>query len=72
MSCSKCSSDRIAKVSAKCSDCCCVKFPDDEDYRDGYVPYNVGIGGGDYIEIDWCMDCGQIQGDFPVEVPEEE
>lgn len=26
----------------------------------------MGIGGGDYVEFDYCLDCGQIQGTFPV------
>jgi hypothetical protein len=25
----------------------------------------MGIGGGDYVEIDLCMDCGQTQGKYP-------
>ena len=64
---------RIARVSAKCSDMCNVLFPGKEDYTDGYVPGKIGIGGGDYIEFAWCLDCGMIQDDsFPVQVPEDE
>jgi hypothetical protein len=31
----------------------------------GYVPDDMGIGGGDYVEFDYCLQCGQIQGRFP-------
>ena len=34
--------------------------------KNGYVPRNLGIGGGDYYEITVCLDCGQMQGDWPV------
>jgi hypothetical protein len=34
--------------------------------RDGYVPSGLNIGGGDYLEFDMCLDCGQHQGVFPV------
>ena len=33
---------------------------------EGYVPGEIGIGGGDYIRMDICLDCGQVQGEFPV------
>lgn len=33
---------------------------------DGYVLSGIGIGGGDYVEFKYCLDCGQIQGDFPI------
>lgn len=26
----------------------------------------MGIGGGDYFEIDLCLDCGRVQGEFPL------
>ena len=31
----------------------------------------MGIGGGDYIEFAYCLDCGQIQKDFPVDLSSE-
>lgn len=50
-------------ISAKSSDMNLVRFGEKE--KDGYVPSDMGIGGGDYIEFEWCLDCGQIQGTFP-------
>ena len=61
----KCGSERIARVSAKCSDMCVVTVGAEE--HEGYVPHDFGIGGGDYISFSYCLDCGQIQGKpFPI------
>lgn len=33
----------------------------------GYVPDDIGIGEyGDYMRFTYCLDCGQIQGKFPL------
>ncbi len=32
----------------------------------GYVPRDLGIGGGDALHFRYCVDCGQIRGAFPV------
>ena len=66
--CQRCGSTRVAYVSGKCSDCfgCDVGS---HEYQ-GYVPGDMGIGGGDYIEFDYCLDCGQIQNKFPVPATE--
>jgi hypothetical protein len=55
--------DRIASVSAKCSDLCGVVI--NGRTHEGYVPDDLGIGGGDYVEFRWCLDCGVIGGDWP-------
>ena len=59
--CQRCSSVRDANIGGKCSDMCGYSVGDG-DALDGYVPGDMGIGGGDYIEFDFCLDCGQIQG----------
>jgi hypothetical protein len=60
-----CGSKRIASVNGKTSDCCCVHYKNADS--DGYVPGDIGIGGGDYIEFDYCLDCGRIQSkEFPI------
>jgi hypothetical protein len=64
MSCQTCKSERMIDVSAKCSDMFTASIGDHE--YDGYVPHDMEIGGGDYLEIYYCADCGQIQGDFPL------
>lgn len=63
--CRHCESNRLASVGAKCSDCCYFSTGDLE--YDGYAPSHVGVGGGDYIDFVYCLDCGTIQSDeFPV------
>jgi len=64
MGCQQCGSNRIANISGKTSDCN-NGFIEGKDF-DGYVPGDIGIGEGDYIELTWCLNCGQIQGEWPV------
>jgi len=68
MDCQSCGNDAIVNISAKCSDCFGLSAAH-IDY-DGYVPENIGIGGGDYVEFAYCTTCGQIQGEFPVDLKE--
>jgi hypothetical protein len=64
MNCQRCKSERIASIYGKCSDLCVVTIGENE--HDGYVPDDMGIGGGDDISFEVCLECGQIQGDFPL------
>ena len=66
MTCKKCGSERVAFISAKCSDLGWFSAPWLKMEKDGYLPYLEPIGGGDYLEIKVCFDCGQLQGEFPV------
>jgi len=67
MECDTCGSDRVCSLSGKCSDMFGLTLGDLEIDND-YVPDDFGIGGGDYIRFDHCLDCGKIQGDFPLDV----
>lgn len=69
MPCQNCKSERIAEISAKSSDLNHIAVGNKE--TDGYVTEGLGIGGGDYVDFSWCLECGQIQGSFPVEIPPE-
>ena len=63
----KCGSDRIIHIGGKTSDMFDMSFGQRSGY--GYVPKNLffGVGGyGDYINLDFCAECGQIQGNFPI------
>ena len=52
-------------VSARCKDMCDLVGPDGTVYY-GYVP-EIGLDDtGDYLKFKYCLDCGQIQGSFPV------
>jgi hypothetical protein len=64
MKCKHCESVRVVGISGKCSDMCSVEYGTIE--RDGYVPSDLGIGGGDYISFSFCMDCGKLQKKFPL------
>ncbi len=63
--CQNCNSERLMNVSGKCNDLCSLTIGEME--RNDYVPDFIGIGGGDYIAFEYCLDCGRIQGDFPIE-----
>ncbi|MBY0232050.1 MAG: hypothetical protein K2W96_22425 [Gemmataceae bacterium] len=67
-SCQRCSAGRIARILAHCSDMCSVELADRQQH--GYVPRDLGIGGGDDVQFDYCLDCGQIQGGFPLPIAE--
>ncbi len=62
--CQRCSSPRLARILAHCSDMCSVDLAGRHEY--GYVPRGLGIGGGDDVQLTYCLDCGQIQGKFPL------
>jgi hypothetical protein len=67
MNCRRCGGGRLAGICAKCSDLCSYFLVNDEEKSgNGYVPGDMGIGGGDYVEFSFCLDCGQIQTEFPV------
>jgi len=34
--------------------------------HEGYVPRDLGIGGGDYLEFDLCLECGKVEGEWPL------
>jgi hypothetical protein len=67
LKCFNCGGPNIVEVNAKCSDMCVVEKADEDILLEGYVPRNIGIGSGDYIDFDYCLDCGQIQDDWPKE-----
>lgn len=69
MICQRCKSNRIVTVSGKTSDLFSMKYRDTNKLYNGYVPYGIGIGGGDYMKFDYCLNCGQIQDNFPLDTP---
>ena len=75
----KCGSNRIADISGKSSDCNSIGISGTNvNVHSEYVPRDMEIGGGDYLRFSFCMDCGQMQGTFPIpkteleEIAEEE
>ena len=68
MKCQACNSQRVALVCGKTSDLCVVEIAYVPRESDGYVPRDMNIGGGDYLEFNYCLDCGQIQGEWPLPI----
>lgn len=68
MKCQRCNSERVLGFNAKCSDMFSASVQERE--FEGYVPHELGLGGGDYLEGHLCLDCGQLQGKFPKELQE--
>lgn len=67
MNCTECTSKRVVLINAKCSDACLVSMPSrSPDQQDGYAPYDMNIGGGDYLKLGLCLNCGHVQGEWPV------
>lgn len=67
--CQRCGSKRVIGVSGKCSDSfSAMRHYDDGTFQEkiGYVPEDLGIGEDKYMDFDYCLDCGQIQGQFPL------
>lgn len=62
--CQECKSLRIAEVNGKTSDMACVMILNKQ--HDGYVPRDMNIGGGDYLSFAYCLDCGQMEGVWPI------
>lgn len=63
----ECGSNRELQIDAKCNDMCAITHVP-KDYLEGgeavqkfgYVPRNLGIGGGDYVRLRICLDCQRV------------
>ena len=65
--CIRCKSDRLVHIGGKTSDMFDMSFHGEQN--EGYVPSDLffGQGGfGDYFNIEFCAECGQIQFGFPI------
>ena len=69
MNCQRCGKNRLVEVFGKTSDCCNTEYKGRQ--RDGYVPTDIGLGNdSDVIVLTYCLDCGQIQGKWPLPEPD--
>lgn len=66
--CQTCKSSRLLFVQSHASDMHFVSIG--EIQKDGYLPYDIGLDGGDDLCMTYCLDCGQIQGTFPLPLTE--
>lgn len=64
MICQRCGSKRVLHVSGHASDL--FSYSISEKEGSGYLPHDFGLGGGDDIELDMCLQCGQVQGNYPM------
>lgn len=67
MECTRCNSKRLAQITSTITEGCDWVTPLGE-YHGETVPLAVGISGWDAtrIHFQYCLDCGQIQDQFPV------
>lgn len=65
MRCQTCNCENVVRIAAHCSDLFVLTDNQGREYR-GYVPTDLGIGGNDDVRFSFCLDCGQIQGRFPI------
>lgn len=72
MGCKQCGSERSAEVGGKVSDMCSASVEGGWRQDQGYVPDDMNVGGGDYIEISFCLDCGQMDGRWPAKTSMED
>ena len=71
--CDKCGSNRIAEIFAHSRDCSSFVCPADELYAENtYFPEVPGICGGDDLDINLCLECGKVQGTFPIKIEPKE
>jgi hypothetical protein len=67
MICQRCRNLRVISIIAHCNDCCLVSSPAQPQGLPGYQPCDIGLGkNSDHIKMSWCLDCGQIQGKWPI------
>lgn len=64
MRCDNCGNKRIVELFSHAKDMHTIRYRNFE--RRGYLPDGFGIGRGDDTEIDYCLECGKIQGSFPI------
>lgn len=64
MICQRCNSSRIANVLAHCSDSCYISVAGKS--QSDYPPKDMGFSGGNSVSFEYCLDCGQMQGKFPI------
>ena len=70
MTCQRCDSDRILDVISHAADKHAITINGYHPAPD-YLPDDLGLGhGGDDLDISVCLECGQLQGDFPLDETE--
>jgi hypothetical protein len=68
MTCQTCDSNRLATINGHSKDLASIQVGG--VYHDGYLPTISNVCSGDDIDIIVCLECGQLQGDWPVDDPD--
>jgi len=70
MRCQRCKGKRILNVSARSKDMTRYYLVNVSEKDPLYEGYALGLfgGGGDEEEFTVCLDCGQLQGEFPLDL----
>ena len=68
MECELCDSERIVKLDI--DNVSEVKGTVSGIEFSAYIPMDIGIGEDDEINFEYCLECGHIQGDFPMPTTE--
>ena len=63
-SCQRCNSVRLVSITASDSEEIQIEYRGTECEK--YAPDGIGIADCDALEFTYCVNCGQIQGIFPV------
>jgi len=66
LNCQKCTSNRIVFLTSHGKDMNSISAPHVKFKHDGYLPEIPNVGSGDDVDIEFCLECGQIQGTWPV------
>lgn len=68
--CQRCNSGRLLNVRARSKDMNTYEMVNDENALPLYSGYDLGLfgEGGDYEEYTVCLECGQMQGEFPLDL----
>lgn len=65
--CSVCGSSRIVNVETNVNNHAYIQYKGTEYI--GKIPDGINIGNKDHLDIDLCLDCGRVQGQFPAVEP---
>lgn len=66
MLCQRCNSNRLFRFYAKHNDLFVYTYKDQKEVED-YAPHIDNLCGGDDTQATICLECGQVQGMWPVE-----
>jgi len=71
LKCDSCESERVATVEGDITNG--FRLTIKEENFTEYVPRDIGFGiDGNYMKFKYCLNCGKIQGIFPVSDPDSE